>query len=199
MKRCVMIVMAAVLSMMAFGQSRFHFGLDYQRGFGWMEKDLHDGEMATPADGYKLAGNTFKLTEWYDVNPSFTVGLGLAFDYYSSPTHGSFPVVASCMWKPFAGGADRLFGYADAGYAPQFHFKNGDICGGLLANAGIGCRVFSIKKTDINIRLGYNIRQFTGIPFLIYNDMGDGWFEYDHTEYVKALRHSLSVGVGLVF
>lgn len=200
MKKSVLLIFISLLSSVAFGQSKFHFGMDYYYSLGLQEKEVELNEVDTRAD-YAMAGHTIRLTEWYDATDKFTVGLGVAMDHYVHPGYFSFPVVASCMWHPFDK-AQRLFGFADLGYAAHIHSDNVNVFGGMLGNVGIGCRVISLGKTDLNVRLGYNFRQFTGIPYenyAIVEEYGHQFLEYVSTDYHQSHRHSLTLGAGLVF
>lgn len=170
-------------------QSKFHILLDYHYNFGIREK--YWGKTFGRKE-YKMHGNSLHLTALYDVGPKVSIGVGLGADRYEEPGYNTFPVYGTLRYQPFP---KLLSGYVftDLGYGI---FKNDNVASGWMWNVGIGYTKMLRKHFGLNFQIGYNLKEFGGIP-LYQVDFYSGEIHYAGKK--SSIRHSLSFGFGLMF
>lgn len=75
-------------------------------------------------------------------------------------------------------------------------FSNEAIAPGWLWDLGIGYTKMFRRHFGLNFQIGYNLKEFGGIPSYNYNIDTE---EITYLGTISDLRHSLSVGIGFVF
>lgn len=170
-------------------QSKFHIILDYHYNLGICEK--YWGRTFDRGE-YKLYGNSLHLTALYDITQKISAGTGIGADRYEEPGYNTFPVYVTFRYRPFTK-LPKSYVFTDLGYGL---FKNDNVAPGWMWNAGIGYTKMFRKHFGVNLQLGYNLKQFGGIPSYEV-DLVNGEFNYIGKK--SSIRHSVSFGFGLVF
>lgn len=170
-------------------QSKFHIILDYHYNLGICEK--YWGRTFDRGE-YKLYGNSLHLTALYDITQKISAGTGIGADRYEEPGYNTFPVYVTFRYRPFTK-LLKSYVFTDLGYGL---FKNDNVAPGWMWNAGIGYTKMFRKHFGVNLQLGYNLKQFGGIPSYEV-DLVNGEFNYIGKK--SSIRHSVSFGFGLVF
>lgn len=170
-------------------QSKFHIILDYHYNLGVCEK--YWGRTFDRGE-YKMHGNSLHFTALYDITQKISAGVGIGADRYEEPGYNTFPVYGTFRYRPVP---KFLNGYVftDLGYGL---FKNDNVAPGWMWNAGIGYTKMFRKHFGLNFQLGYNLKEFGGIPSYEV-DLVNGEFNFIGKK--SSIRHSVSFGFGLVF
>lgn len=170
-------------------QNKFHVVLDYHYNLGMSER--YWGRTFN-RENYKMHGNSLHLTALYDITSKVSAGVGIGADRYEEPGYNTFPIYGSFRYRPLQ---KMLNGYVftDLGYGA---FKNDNITPGWMWNAGIGYTKMFRKHFGLNLQLGYNLKEFGGIPSYEVN-LENG--EINYVGKKSSIRHSISFGIGLVF
>lgn len=170
-------------------QSKFHIVLDYHYNLGLNERYWNT---TFNRSNYKMYGNSFHLTALYDIPKKMAVGIGIGADRYEEPEYNTFPIYGTFRYKPISKIPNGYI-FTNLGYGI---FKNESINPGWMWDVGIGYTKMFRKHFGLNFQLGYNLKEFSGIPSYKVNN--ETW----ETTYIgekSSIRHSLSFGVGLVF
>lgn len=170
-------------------QSKFHIILDYHYNFGICEK--YWGR-TFDREEYKMHGNSLHFTALYDITRKISVGAGIGADRYEEPGYNTFPVYGTFRYRPLSGLQDGYV-FTDLGYGL---FKNDNVAHGWMWNAGIGYTKMFRKHFGLNFQLGYNLKEFGGIPSYEVNLVNG---EVNYVGKKNSIRHSVSFGIGLVF
>lgn len=176
---------AQTLSRSGKERVKFHVALDYHYNYGigsnqeWVSNE-HEG------------GHSLHLTALYDFASKLSAGVGIGADRYTSPDFNTFPIYGTVHYRPLVR-IPQVCLYTNLGYGC---FSNEAIAAGWVWDLGIGYTKMFRKHFGLNFQLGYNLKEFAGIPTYELNpDTGD-------IKYVgksNDIRHSLSLGIGLVF
>lgn len=190
-KRSVILIIGVLLFLtpVVKAQSKFHIILDYHYNLGICEKywkrTFDRGE-------YKMHGNSLHFTALYDITREISVGTGIGADRYEEPDYNTFPVYGTFRYRPLSGLQDGYV-FTDLGYGL---FKNDNVAPGWIWNAGIGYTKMFRKHFGLNFQLGYNLKEFGGIPSYEVNLVNG---EVNYVGKKNSIRHSVSFGIGLVF
>lgn len=68
----------------------------------------------------------------------------------------------------------------------------------MVTDLGIGYTKMFRRHFGLNFQIGYNLKEFAGIPSYRY-DIDTENITITYLGNIKDLRHSLSIGIGLVF
>lgn len=163
---------------------KFHVLLDYHYNLGLANKlQWNSGNMA---------GHSLHLMALYDFTSRFAAGIGIGADRYTHPGFNTIPVYATFRYKPVSS-IPKGYIYTNLGYGC---FSNIAIDPGWMWDLGIGYTKMFGRHFGLNFQIGYNLKEFAGIPSYDYN-LDTGNITYLGT--VSDFRHSLSMGIGLVF
>ena len=169
---------------------RFHVVLDYHYNLGFSER--YDGEKLSRGDGYKMHGNSLHLTALYDITQRISAGAGIGADRYEEPGYNTFPLFGTFRYRPIRTFLDTYV-YTNLGYG--VFTREDSIYPGWMWDAGVGYTKMFRKHFGLNFQVGYNLKEFHGQNFYeIDPDSGA-----DYVRKFNSVRHSLSLGVGLVF
>lgn len=170
-------------------QSKFHIVLDYHYSLGICEK--YWGKTFGRGE-YKMHGNSLHFTALYDITRKISAGAGIGADRYEEPGYNTFPVYGTFRYRPLPKFQDGYI-FTDLGYGV---FKHDNVAPGWMWNAGIGYIKMFRRHFGLNFQLGYNLKEFGGIPSYEV-DLTNGEFNYIGEK--NSIRHSISFGIGLVF
>lgn len=180
-------------SIQANAQSKFSFSLDYHHLKGITEKnDLH----IKNADSY---GNSLHFTAFYRAIPQLDLGAGIGADRYEYLGFNTLPVFAALRYYPL-NKLPETYIYSNAGYS----IKTDNTYEGALFDIGIGHQWSFSRRWSINIQLGYNLKQIRH-AYPQYDDAYySSYYSYDLPgktliDDYSTIRHSFSVGFGLIF
>lgn len=163
---------------------KFHVVLDYHYNLGLATKLRWERS--------RRAGHSLHLTALYDFTSRFTAGIGIGADRYTNPDFNTIPVYATFRYKPVSS-IPKGYIYTNLGYGC---FSSISIAPGWMWDLGIGYTKMCCRHFGLNFQIGYNLKEFAGIPSYDYN------LDTENITYlgkVNDLRHSLSMGIGLVF
>lgn len=190
-KRLITLIIALFLLQLSAtkAQNKFHIALDYHYNLGVSERYWGHSFGRSQSEMY---GNSLHLTALYDITSRVSTGIGIGADQYENPGYSTFPIFGTFRYRPLL---KHLNGYVftDLGYGV---FKREDIQPGWLWNAGIGYTKMFRKHFGLNLQLGYNLKEFGDIPSYEID------FEKQEINFVgkkSSVRHSISLGIGLVF
>jgi hypothetical protein len=169
-------------------QSKIHFVTDIHYLYGLSETNSY---LTLTRKDVNLYGKSLHLTSLYDFSKSISAGVGIGADRYENPGFNTLPVFASLHYTPFVMTHPRTYLFTNLG----FGIKNSYANSGLMFDAGVGYKKMFGRRFGLNFQLGYNLRQINESP--IYIPAADNQ-SYDFT-YVTSVRHSLSLGVGVMF
>lgn len=178
----VSIVGILLLQVSAAKAQRFHIALDYHYNLGFGEN--HNGEPLRRSV-YKMHGNSLHLTALYDITERISAGAGIGADRYEEPGYNTFPLFGTFRYRPFRGFLDA-YTYTNLGYGLFSREKS--IYPGWMWDAGVGYTLMFRKHFGLNFQVGYNLKEFRDV----YSDADGNWNG-------NSIRHSLSLGFGLVF
>lgn len=164
--------------------SRFHMVLDYHFNLGFGEN--HNGTPLRRSDGYNMRGNSLHLTALYDITKRISFGAGIGADRYEEPGYNTIPVFGTFRYRPFRTFLDA-YTYTNLGYG-LFGGENSSSYSGWMWDAGVGYNLMFRRHFGLNFQVGYNLKEFRDV----YSD-ADGNLSGN------SIRHSLSLGFGLVF
>lgn len=163
---------------------KFHVVLDYHYNLGLATKLRWERS--------RRAGHSLHLTALYDFTSRFTAGIGIGADRYTNPDFNTIPVYATFRYKPVSS-IPKGYIYTNLGYGC---FSSVAIAPGWMWDLGIGYTKMFCRHFGLNFQIGYNLKEFAGISSYDYN------LDTENITYlgkVNDLRHSLSMGIGLVF
>jgi hypothetical protein len=165
---------------------KFHVLLDYHYNLGLATKQQWQS--------YDLSkrGHSLHLTALYDFTSRIAAGIGIGADRYTHPDFNTIPVYATFRYKPVSN-IPQGYIYTNLGYGC---FSNEAITSGWMWDLGIGYTKMFRRHFGLNFQIGYNLKEFADIPFYEYNINTEN-ITYLGT--INDLRHSLSIGIGLVF
>ncbi|HZK68452.1 MAG TPA: hypothetical protein VFC36_02530 [Paludibacter sp.] len=169
-------------------QSKIHFVTDIHYLYGLSETNSY---LTLTRKDVNLYGKSLHLTSLYDFSKSISAGVGIGADRYENPGFNTLPVFASLYYTPFVITHPRTYLFTNLG----FGIKNSYANSGLMFDAGIGYKKMFSSRFGLNFQLGYNLKQINETP--IYIPTVDNQ-SYDLI-YVTSLRHSLSLGIGVIF
>lgn len=194
--------LASPLTASAQNDARFHLELDYSYHLGLSEK-MHgvDGKMTGSRGGHALTINAL-----YNIRPDMTVGVGYGLSRFTRENYGdnnTMPLYATFRYRPFANHRG-LYAYTDQGYTLLNDKEGHNFTGGYLGTIGVGYQLMFKRHFGMNFRLGYNIQQFARTKVTFYTPLeqrGENGqlIMNERTEHRSLWRHSLQLGVGLVF
>lgn len=187
---CLFLLPASAARAQNKGQCRFHVALDYHYSLGFVENFY--GEPIRRSDGYNMHGNSLHLTALYDITRRISAGAGIGADRYEEPGYNTFPVFGTFHYRPFRKFLDAYL-YTNLGYG-IFSGNGSDNYPGWVWDAGLGYTKMYWKHFGLNFQLGYNLKEFGGFSFFRMTTDGDYYIKK-----VSSVRHSLSLGIGLVF
>lgn len=173
----------------AKAQNKFHVILDYHYNLGISEK--YWGTTLDRKD-YKMHGNSLHFTALYDITHKISAGVGIGADRYEEPGYNTFPVYGTFRYRPLLQ-LQNGYVFTDLGYGV---FKSDNVNPGWMWNLGIGYTKMFRKHFGLNFQLGYNLKEFGGIPSYEV-DLVNGESTYIGEK--SSTRHSVSFGIGLVF
>lgn len=171
-------------------QNRFHIMLDYHYNIGIQENGY--AYHLTSSDG-GMSGNSLHLSALYDVTNHISVGAGMGADRYEMFGYNTFPAFAILHYRPALRRLPNGYIYTNLGYA----IANSDnITPGLMWDAGIGYKKMFRKHFGLNFQLGYNFKQFANIPTY---EITIPDYTINYIGKKSNYRHSISLGIGLIF
>lgn len=143
----LMIMLSLVLlSGNLFAQSRYRVSHKTQ-GYSLIAQ----GSVLLPSNQYPL-GLAAEIINGYQVNPQFTVGLGVGVNAYQENLF--IPVFLDARYHFMKGNTPFLC--ADAGYSLAFD----GIQGGPLGHGGVGYKVYFSNTLALNVMAGYKVQRF---------------------------------------
>ncbi len=167
-------------------EAKFHVVLDYHYNFGLASKEKWWD------NGERTGGHSLHLTALYDITPKIAAGIGIGADRYTHPNFNTFPIYGTFRYSPITK-IPKGYLYTNLGYGC---FANEAISPGWVWDLGIGYTKMFRKHFGLNFQIGYNLKEFADIPSYEYNaDTGNTTYSGK----IKDLRHSLSLGIGMVF
>lgn len=169
-------------------EPKIHVILDYHYNFGLAtrEKWWNDGEQP--------GGHSLHLTALYDIIPRIAAGIGIGADRYTHPGFNTIPIYGTFRYSPVPC-IPKGYVYTNLGYGC---FANDAIAPGWMWDLGIGYTKMFRRHFGLNFQIGYNLKEFAGIPSYRY-DIDTENITITYLGKIKDLRHSLSIGIGLVF
>lgn len=191
-------VILAALSLMYPGmvasQSRFHVVLDYHYNWGLNESGYH---YSLSRHDMEMYGNSLHLTAFYKAAKRLSLGIGIGADRYESPSYNTFPLFVSGHYQLLPVRLPGGYVYSNLGYSIG---REGNTTKGWLGDLGLGYKKMFRKHFGLNFQLGYNLKQFKGIPTydVVIIPGAEPDFEVLYLGEKNSLRHSLSVGIGLI-
>lgn len=121
-----------------------------------------------------------------------SAGAGIGADRYEEPGYNTFPLFGTFRYRPIRTFLDTYV-YTNLGYG--VFTREDSIYPGWMWDAGVGYTKMFRKHFGLNFQVGYNLKEFHGQNFYgIDPDSGA-----DYVRKFNSVRHSLSLGVGLVF
>lgn len=178
---------AALLALLLLTQApgakaqRFHVVVDYHYNLGFGED--YAG-LKLRRNHYDMSGHSLHVTALYDITKRISAGAGIGADRYEEPGYNTFPLFGTFRYRPMRRFLDGYL-FTNLGYGL---FAREDIYGGWMWDAGVGYTKMFRRHFGLNFQVGYNLKEFKDVPFF-----GETMTWTDN------LRHSLSLGVGLVF
>ena len=169
-------------------QSKIHFVTDIHYLYGLSSTTSY---LTLTRKDVNLYGKSLHLTSLYDFSKSISAGVGIGADRYENPGFNTLPVFASLHYTPFVITHPRTYLFTNLG----FGIKNSYAHSGLMFDAGIGYKKMFGHRFGLNFQLGYNLKQINETPLYVSTTDGQAW----NLIYVTSVRHSLSVGVGVIF
>lgn len=167
-------------------EAKFHVVLDYHYNFGLASKEKWWD------NGERTGGHSLHLTALYDITPKIAAGIGIGADRYTHPNFNTFPIYGTFRYSPITK-IPKGYLYTNLGYGC---FANEAISPGWVWDLSIGYTKMFRKHFGLNFQIGYNLKEFADIPSYEYNaDTGNTTYSGK----IKDLRHSLSLGIGIVF
>lgn len=188
MIRAFLLASAFLISaVVANGQSRVHFDVDYHYNLGLSQRIFHKnygrGE-------YDMGGHSLHLTGRYDISERLSAGVGIGLDRYTSPENNTLPVFATFRYNVLRT-VPQSYVFSDIGYgigSSEIFTK------GAMWNLGIGYTKMLARHFGLNFQVAYGLKGFR-----------DTYSTVDDTNMTQtfqkstSLRHSISFGVGLTF
>ena len=168
-------------------QSKFHVITDVHYLYGISE--TCSGLTLTRED-VNLYGKSLHFTGLYDFSKSISAGIGVGADRYENPGYNTLPVFATLQYFPIIQ-LPSAYVYTNLGTA----IKSSNTYSGLMFDIGLGYRKMFKKHFGLNFQLGYNLKHINDTP--IYRLSSDNQ-SYD-IQNVNSIRHSLSLGIGVIF
>mgnify|MGYP000756714995 FL=1 len=165
---------------------KFHVLLDYHYNLGLATKQQWQNS------GMSKGGHSLHLTALYDFTSRIAAGIGIGADRYTYPHFNTIPVYVTFRYKPVSSIPNGYI-YTNLGYGC---FSNEAIAPGWLWDLGIGYTKMFRRHFGLNFQIGYNLKEFGGIPSYNYNIDTE---EITYLGTISDLRHSLSMGIGFVF
>ena len=177
------------------GQSLFHIILDYHYNLGLNEKGYH---YSYYRGEWKMYGKSLHISALHDFSPRLSLGAGMGLDRYENPGYNTFPIFLTGQYFPMTGNLINSYLFTNIGYAigSEKHFNQG-----YLWDIGIGYKKMFKKHFGLNFQLGYNLKQIKDIPFYVFQESANNNNEYSIT-YIgekNSIRHSITIGIGLIF
>ena len=169
-------------------QSKIHFVTDIHYLYGLSEKSSY---LTITHKDVNLYGKSLHLTSLYDFSKSISAGVGIGADRYENPGYNTLPVFASLHYTPFVITHPRTYLFTNLG----FGIKNSYAHSGLMFDAGIGYKKMFGHRFGLNFQLGYNLKQINETP--VYIPTADN--QSYELVLVTSTRHSLSLGIGVIF
>ena len=168
--------------------------LDYHYRWGLNESGYNYHFSRSDMDMY---GHSLHLTAFYKVAKRLSLGIGIGTDRYESPGYNTFPLFVSGHYQPLPVRLPGGYVYSNLGYGIG---SGVSVTNGWLWDLGIGYKKMFRKHLGLNFQLGYNLKQFRGIPAydVVETPDTEPGFEVLYLGGKNSLRHSLSVGVGLI-
>lgn len=171
--------------------SRFQVLVDYHYFFGLSQKV---GKYATwRRSDMNMYGHSLRLTGMYAFTPRLAAGAGIGTDNYVNGGFHTVPVFAAFRYAPFRA-ALSPYVFTDIGYAIDTSVSDN----GVLWELGVGYKRMFRKHFGMKFEAGYSLQQIrlTEKNFILIPD-GDG--NYPSVSPFSMFRHSLLLGIGLVF
>lgn len=164
-------------------QNKLHFGLDWSYLQGVSEK----GDLWHIKSG--LSGFDLSLTGMYDINKRLSAGIGVGVEKLYDPAYTIFPVFTKIVYSPLRS-SEKPFIFTKIGYGIGSNISNA----GFLFNPGLGYKFPLRQHFAICVLLGYHL-QSVRYEINSYSSVASVVDSYtSHNN-----RHSISLGVGLVF
>ncbi len=164
-------------------QCRFHVVLDYHFNLGFSEN--YNGTPIRRSDGYNMHGNSLRLTALYDITQRISAGAGIGADRYEEPGYNTFPVFGTFRYRPLRRFLDTYL-YTNLGYG--LSNRDNSIYSGWVWDAGVGYIKMFRRHFGLNFQVGYNLKEFRDVHSDVDGNLSG-----------NSIRHSLSLGIGLVF
>lgn len=142
----VLVVFTVVWTGFLQAQSRYRVSKKDQ-GFA----HITQGSVLIPSNQYPL-GFGVETINGYQVNPQFSVGIGLGINAYQEDLF--LPIFLDSRYYFMPGNAPFLC--ADAGYALTFN----DVQGGPMGHGGAGYRLYFSNSLALNLMVGYKVQRF---------------------------------------
>lgn len=167
---------------------RLHFEVSYDYSLGLSHSVKGHG---LPQGYMETSGNMFHFMGIYDLNRTFSVGLGIGIDRYKSNIE-TLPIFGTLRYRPFQNPIIKnLYAYTNIGYGiPDDDDRS--LSSGLLLNLGLGWQKMFRSHFGVNAHVGYCLNQFK-------DHAGYRWEGYLFDQKVSIWRNSLSFGFGFVF
>lgn len=185
----------------AQNDARFHVELDYGYHAGLSESLNHYNFKSQGT----LGGHSLTINALYNIRPDMTVGVGYGLTRFTRQYGGdtnTMPLYATFRYRPLAGHR-ALYAYTDLGCTLLNNSDSHNFSGGFLGGIGVGYQLMFKRHFGLNFKLGYAIQQFANSEIVFINEKKDdktGETITDLTHDYRSLwRHSVQLGVGLVF
>ncbi|MBV5284263.1 MAG: hypothetical protein JZU53_17715 [Paludibacter sp.] len=169
-------------------QSKIHFVTDIHYLYGLSSTTSY---LTLKRKDVNLYGKSLHLTSLYDFSKSISAGVGIGADRYENPGFNTLPVFASLHYTPFVITHPRTYLFTNLG----FGIKNSYANSGLMFDAGVGYKKMFGRRFGLNFQLGYNLKQINETPLYVSISDSQSW----NLISVTSVRHSLSLGVGVMF
>lgn len=181
---------ACLLAAPSLAQSKFHVDLDYHYNLG-LGEHYASGYTYSRSES-KMGGGALRLGVRYDVAPQWSAGVGVGAEHYSGDDFNVLPVYATVRYKPLKN-TPSAYVFADAGYCVGS--ESADLNPGFTGRLGVGYTWQLKRHFGLNFQVAYDLQQFRNIQ-TTYFDGSTAQGYYGHT---SAVRHGLSLGVGVTF
>ena len=169
-------------------QSKSHVVTDIHYLYGLSETGT--GLATLTRNDVNLYGKSLHFTGLYDFSKSISAGIGVGADRYEKPGYNTFPIFATLQYFPIIT-FPSAYAYTNLGTA----IKGSDAHSGLMFDAGLGYRKMLKKHFGLNFQLGYNLKHINDTPNYILAEDNQSYERIS----VTSVRHSISLGVGVIF
>jgi hypothetical protein len=193
----------SVSAIQAQNTAKFHFELDYSYQLG-LTQTLH-GFPEYESSG-SLGGHALTVNALYNVTPKVTAGVGFGLSRFYGKYSGdanTMPAYLTLRYRPLTA-RPAFYAYTDLGCALGGGDTDSNFTAGFLGTLGVGYQLMLKRHFGFNFKIGYNLHQFKDCTVYSAYETGkkleDGSMETAvRTSYASLWRHSIQLGVGLVF